>query len=276
MSKDFLKLGIIGKPLSHSISPVLQNEAIKSVGKTGEYKKFECDKDCLPETIKFFKENGYLGFNVTIPHKENILKYLDFIDETAQKIGAVNTVKIENGELFGYNTDIFGFIEPIKNRTFNNAVILGAGGAARAIVFGLDKLNIKNITVCARDINKANIFINSLKDKINANIYAEMLSENSDYSNTDILVNCTPLGMKGKFENQIPTKLENVNKKLFVYDIVYNPQETLLLKQAKENFLECINGLDMLVFQGAKAFEIWTEEKPDISKMKKVALEYFK
>ena len=276
MDKDFLKLGIIGNPLSHSISPILQETAIKSVGKNGEYKKFECDFEHLSETINYLKSNDYLGFNITIPHKENILKYLDFIDETAEKIGAVNTVKIENGRLYVYNTDIFGFIEPIKDKTFNNAVILGAGGAARAVVFGLDKLNVQNITVCARDINKADIFIGSLKDNLSTNIQTKVLSNELDFSNIDILINCTPLGMKGKFENQTPVSLDNINKNLFVYDIVYNPQETILLKIAKEKGLECINGLDMLIYQGVKAFEIWTNENPDISKMKKSAIEYFK
>ena len=275
MDKNFLKLGIIGNPLSHSISPILQETAIKSIGKNGEYKKFECDIEHLSETINFLKENNYLGFNVTIPHKENILKYLDFIDETAEKIGAVNTVKIEKEKLFGFNTDIFGFIEPIKDKKFNNAAVLGAGGAARAVVFGLNKLKVQNIKIYARDMSKANIFINSLKDKINANIAAEMLSDDLDFSNIDILINCTPLGMKGKFEEQTPTNLDNINKKLFVYDIVYNPQETLLLKTAKEKDLEYTNGLDMLIYQGAKAFEIWTGEKPDISKMKISAINYF-
>ena len=275
MDKDFLKLGIIGNPLSHSISPVLQEEAIKSVSKNGEYKKFECDTEHLSETIELLKGNNYIGFNVTIPHKENILKYLDFIDKTAEKIGAVNTVKIENGKLLGFNTDIYGFIEPIKNKQFNNAAILGAGGAARAIVFGLDKLNIQNIKVYARDINKVNIFINSLNNKINTNSIAEKLSDNLDFSNTDILINCTPLGMKGKLENQMPTNLDNINKNLFVYDIVYNPQETLLLKKAKEKRLQYINGLDMLVYQGVKAFEIWTGDKPNVQKMKKAALNCF-
>ena len=275
MDKNFLKLGIIGNPLSHSISPILQETAIKSIGKNGEYKKFECDIEHLSETINFLKENNYLGFNVTIPHKENILKYLDFIDETAEKIGAVNTVKIEKEKLFGFNTDIFGFIEPIKDKKFNNAAVLGAGGAARAVVFGLNKLKVQNIKIYARDMSKANIFINSLKDKINANIAAEILSDDLDFSNIDILINCTPLGMKGKFEEQTPTNLDNINKKLFVYDIVYNPQETLLLKTAKEKDLEYTNGLDMLIYQGAKAFEIWTGEKPDISKMKISAINYF-
>lgn len=276
MKQNFIKLGIIGNPLSHSISPILQETAIETINKEGEYKKFECDVEHLSETVNFLKKNNYLGFNVTIPHKENILKYLDWIDETAEKIGAVNTVKIENEKLYGYNTDIFGFIEPIKDKKFNNASVLGAGGAARAVVFGLDKLKVQNIKIYARDINKANIFINSLKDKINANIFTELLSNDLDFSNTDILINCTPLGMKGKFEEQIPTNLDNINKHSFVYDIVYNPQETLLLKIAKEKHLEYTNGLDMLIYQGAKAFEIWTGEKPDISKMKKSALEYFK
>ena len=276
MNKNFLKLGIIGNPLSHSISPALQETAIKSINQFGEYKKFECDIEHLTETIKFLKENNYLGFNITIPHKENILNYLDWIDEIAKNIGAVNTVKIENGKLLGFNTDIFGFIEPIKDKIFENAVILGAGGAARAIVFGLDKLKVKNIKICARDINKANIFVNSLKDKIKADICVEVLSNKLDFSSTDILINCTPLGMKGKFEKQTPTELNNINKNLFIYDIVYNPQETIILKQAKEKGLQYINGLDMLVYQGAKAFEFWNGEKPDISKMKNAALNCFK
>ena len=279
MNKNFYKLGIIGYPLSHSISPTIQTTALKSVGLSGLYEKFEVPKEDLKKQIEFFKSNDFTGFNVTIPHKIEILKYLQKIDSTATKIGAVNTVKIESdGTLTGYNTDIYGFIKAIPQNTqeFKNAKILGCGGAALAVIFGLEEIGIKNITICARNIEKTEKFINEIKEKTNINFSIENIENQSSLENTDILINATPLGTKGMNETKMATTtniLETAKKDLFVYDLVYNPQETLLIKEAKQLNLNKTNGLDMLIWQGAKAFEIWTGNTPDTEAMKNAATE---
>ena len=201
------------------------------------------------------------------------------IDKTALKIGAVNTVKIEkDGTLSGYNTDIYGFVQaiPKTNKQFSNARILGCGGAALAVIFGLEELGVKTLTICARDTKKAEKFVSEIKEKTHINFVIENIENQSSLSKTDLLVNATPLGTKGENENLMAISKEillTAKKDLLVYDLVYNPQETILLKEAKQLNIETINGLDMLILQGAKAFQIWTEKNPDIEKMKKNALQ---
>ena len=276
MEKEFFKLGIIGYPLSHSISPIIQTAALESVNLCGSYEKFEVSPDNLKEQIEFFVKNNFSGFNVTIPHKINILPFLSYIDPIAEKIGAVNTVKINsNGSLFGYNTDIYGFVKAIpenlrNGKSFKNAKILGCGGAALAVIFGLKELGCENLTISVRNQEKTTKLINELKSKLDINFLLEDINNQNSLENIDILVNTTPLGTKGSNENHMATTkdiLKSANKNMLVYDLVYNPQETLLLKIAKELSLPNINGLNMLILQGAKAFEIWTEKKPCIQSM---------
>ena len=173
MNKDFYKLGIIGYPLSHSISPLIQEEALKSVNLNGTYQKFEITADKLAEQIEFFIDNDFSGFNVTIPHKINIRQFLNEIDKPAKKIGAINTVKINSDKtLKGFNTDIFGFINAIPKNiqpALKNAKILGCGGAALAVVFGLEQIGIQNITICARNLEKAKNFIENIQNKTSIN-----------------------------------------------------------------------------------------------------------
>ncbi len=279
MEKNDFKLGIIGCPLSHSISPAIQTAALDSCNFNGSYEKFEVSKENLEVQLKFFKDNNFKGFNITIPHKIEMLKYLDFISPEAKKIGAVNTAKItSDGHLEGYNTDIYGFIQAIPTELqhkIKSAKILGCGGAALAVVFGLIELGTENITIYARDLNKANNFVQSLQDKTNIIFSIKNINDIKSLSDTDILVNATPLGTKGKNEGFSPITeevLKTAKKEMLVYDLVYNPQQTLLIKTAQNIGLQTINGLNMLIFQGAKSFEIWTGIKPSIEKMKTAAL----
>ncbi len=271
MNKDFLKLGIIGNPLAHSISPSIQMTALHSVGLDGFYEKFETSANELPNIIEMFKREKFLGFNITIPHKTEIIKYLDEIDETAQKIGAVNTVKIiENQKLIGYNTDIYGFYNSLNGKSIKNAVIIGCGGAALAVVFGLEMLGCKNLIIYARNLPKANDFIENLQPKTKINLFAKPLTDLNNIEDTDILINATPLGTKGSAENQTAIAediFKETQNKIIVYDLVYNPAETLFLKAAKKHGHTAINGLNMLILQGAKAFEIWTGQTPDTEQM---------
>ena len=273
MNKDFFKLGIIGNPLSHSISPAMQNIALNSVGFKGSYEKFEITLDEIEKTIEYFKANDFTGFNVTIPYKIEIMKYLDEIDENANKIGAVNTVKIQNNKLTGYNTDIYGFVNsiPQNKRNIKNAKVLGCGGAALAVIFGLESLGCQNITICARNKEKAETFIKNISQKTNINFNIELLNEVKTLENADILVNATPLGTAGENENKTAISesiIKTSNTNMFVFDLVYNPQKTKLLQIAENQNLQYTNGLNMLILQGARAFEIWTDKFPDIEKIK--------
>ena len=275
MKDKFYKLGIIGNPLAHSVSPAIQAEALSSVKLNGSYEKFEIQKEDIPKLLDYFKNNDFTGFNVTIPYKTEIIKYLDEIDETAEKIGAVNTVKISGNKLIGYNTDIYGFYSSVNNALFVNAALLGCGGAALAVVFALEKMGCKKLTIYARNLDKANEFIQSIQKKVSMHFEARLLENISDLSDVDILINATPLGTKGENQRKTPVKKEifgTSKKSMIVYDLVYNPSETLFIKNAKEYGLYAINGLDMLILQGAKAFEIWTGEIPDIRTMKAIAL----
>jgi len=273
MNKDYFKLGIIGNPLSHSISPLLQSLALKNTNLDGSYEKFEVEADKIPELIEYFKNNNFSGFNVTIPYKIEILKYLDEIEDTSQKIGAVNTVKIQEGKLIGLNTDVYGFTYaiPKEKRNIKNAKVLGCGGAALAVIFGLKELGCKNITICARNKEKALEFINNLAEKTDINFNFEFINEIKTLEDTDILINTTPLGTLGENEDKMPIDeniLKSANKNILIYDLVYNPSMTKLLTATKENNLSYINGLDMLILQGIKAFEIWTGKSPDFKIIK--------
>lgn len=278
MNKDFFKLGIIGNPLSHSVSPIMQIEALKSVNLTGSYEKFEIQTNEIEKYLNFFIENNFTGFNVTIPHKIEIMKYLTEIDATALKIGAVNTVKINfDGSTKGYNTDIYGFIQGVngKIQTIKNATVLGCGGAALAVVFGLEKLGCKYVTVAVRNISKGEKFVSDLKNKTDMEFIVKDISSLNIVEDTDILINATPLGMSGNNENEIPiglNALKMAKKTMLIYDLIYNPSKTLLLEMAADMGFQFVNGLDMLVYQGAKAFEIWTGFYPDVEKMKQVIL----
>ena len=280
MSNNFYKFAIIGNPLAHSISPDIQIAALKSLNMQGSYEKFEITSENIKAQIDYFIKNKFSGFNVTIPHKVEILKYLDEIDSTTNKIGAVNTVKIDaSGKLIGYNTDIYGFIEPIKNIEFENATVIGAGGAALAVICGLDMLGCKNINLYARDINKAQNLANKLSSNITAKINPLDLKNLVNLKNTDILVNATPLGTKGTNENAIAINeelLSDAKNNIVIYDLVYNPQETKLIKEAKKYSYKTINGLQMLIYQGAKAFCIWTGQMPDIRQMENAAIKTLK
>jgi len=277
MIADFYQLGIIGNPLGQSISPAIQQTALNCANLKGTYEKFEIDIDDIPKTLEFFKTSNCKGFNITIPYKVEIMKYLDEIDETAKHIGAVNTVKINDDKtLVGYNTDVYGFYNSVlqKRNNIKKAIMFGCGGAAKAVVCGLKMAGCTNITLYG--IEKVAEFTEEMTKKTGINFDIKPIEEVMNFEKTDIIINATPLGTKGEAEDKSVISLNNLktlNNDALVFDVVYNPQETLLLKYAKECGLDYINGLDMLLMQGAKAFEIWTGINPDINKMKETAME---
>ena len=275
------KLGIIGHPLGHSISAIIQKAGLNSIGEEVQYDVMDTPAEDLIDRLKYIKTNGYQGFNVTIPLKVPVSLFLNDIDDYANIAGCVNTVKIgENKELFGYNTDIYGFKKAIpadvdlKGKT---AGILGTGGAARAAVVGLAEKGVKNIDFYTRNIINSHQTVNYVRAKfpnVEFNVY--QIQKMRSLADTSILVNATPIGMKGYIADQMaiePYDFDTLNPDAIVYDIVYNPSKTVLLKEAEKRGFRTIGGLDMLIYQAERAIEIWTGKTPDTKLMKIAALE---
>lgn len=277
------KLGLIGHNLSHSISAVLHKAGLESLGIEGTYEILETDPEDLISRIKFLKSNGYDGFNVTIPLKVPMALFLDHFDKSADVSGSVNTIKIRQDRTFhGFNTDIYGFQKAIpetitKDLKDANVSILGTGGASRAAAVGLIELGVKQINFYSRNIINSSEMVNYLRrtfPDITFKLYQN--SSTGELFESAMIVNTTPIGMKGHSADQMPLGVETISKlstDTVIYDIIYNPTKTLLIQKAKEYGLETIGGLDMLINQAAKAQEIWTGKFPDVNKMKIAALE---
>lgn len=277
------KFGLIGYPLSHSMSKVIQEAALKSVGLEGTYEILETEQEDLVTRLKYLRTNGFQGFNVTIPLKVPVTLFLSGVDNVANVTGSANTIKImPDASLMGYNTDVYGFVEAIpedyrKSLENQNIAVLGSGGAARAIGVGLSILKVSNIDFYVRNIVNASTMVEALRKNFpNVRMTCKQLESLTNLSDYKMLVNTTPIGMKSKAMGLSPIDediIKTMNKDSIVYDIVYNPLKTELIKIAKRNDIQTIQGLDMLIYQGAKAFEIWTGKKPDVMKMKIAALE---
>ncbi len=258
-------VGLIGYPLSHTLSPVMHNSVFKKYKMNWEYKVFELKKDELKDFIKKMKKE-LAGVNVTVPYKQEVMKYLDKIDKGAKKIGAVNTIVNENGKLIGYNTDYSGFERTLrKNKIYikgKDVLLFGAGGAAHAVVYVLNKQKPRIIDIVNIDIPMAENLIKKLNIK-NARIWYLKESEVIDalVENADFIINATSVGLDKK---SMPYKIKKLKRKgISVYDLIYNPPETPFLKQAKKKGAKIINGLDMLIYQGMEAFKLWTKKESD-------------
>ena len=277
------KFGLIGYNLSHSLSAVIHRAGLESLGIEGSYEILETSPEDLISRIKFLKSNDYNGFNVTIPLKVPMALFLDHIDKSADVSGCVNTVKILTDRTFyGFNTDIYGFVNAIpeaiqKDLKGANVSILGTGGASRAAAVGLIELGVKQVNFYSRNIINSADMIKYFR-KTFPEIVFKMYQNSStgELFNSAMIVNTTPIGMKGNSADQMPLGLETISKlptNTVIYDVIYNPTKTRLLKKAQEYGLETINGIDMLINQAAKAQEIWTGKMPDVNKMKIAALE---
>ncbi|MDY4884622.1 MAG: shikimate dehydrogenase [Anaerovibrio sp.] len=258
-----INMGVIGNPISHSLSPAMQNAGIQAAGLDYAYIAMPVRNENLGEAVAGLKALGFRGFNVTIPHKQAIMEYLDEIHEDAKIIGAVNAVKNDNGHLIGYNTDVTGFIDGMKQQGFSpagrNAVLLGAGGAARAIIWGLIKEQVKSLTIGVRNVAK----VQPVADHFSRYLHIEVLDWSSPefaakLSVAQLLINSTPLGMAPKTDAMPPVDWSRVQPDTFVYDIIYTPAETIFLRTAREQGCRTLNGEAMLVGQGAEAFRLWT------------------
>ena len=260
--------GVIGDPIAHSLSPILHNTWLAQANMDGVYIPLHVKEEDVTQTLRLFPKLGIKGCNVTIPHKEKVLQVVDEVEDVAAAIGAVNTVIVEREKLLGFNTDAYGFWQNIapmmshKEQTLSHPVILGAGGAARAVVYALEKESANQIHVVARNPEKAQ----ALAD-ISDNIVIHAFSDfRAAISHASLLINTTPLGMKGK--DAFEWDLEGLSKDALVTDIVYNPIQTQLLKKAAGRGNTTVDGLGMLIHQALPGFEAWYGIRPDISDMK--------
>ncbi|MBU0672456.1 MAG: shikimate dehydrogenase [Candidatus Margulisbacteria bacterium] len=271
--------GLIGYPLGHSVSPAMHNAAFKKLGLDYEYVPFEVNPEDLAEALKGLRALHVAGFNVTIPHKEAIVPLLDEVTKLARVIGAVNTVINQEGKLVGYNTDGAGFIESLKEDAKidpkgKNVVVLGAGGASRAVVVMLAESGAKSIVLSDIEADKAkklSDYIDSYFGNGGGSVPPNSPELQRALDQADILVNTTPVGMKPKTKVSPLAKQITLPKKLLVYDLVYNPAQTQLLKDASAAGCKTCSGLGMLVRQGAIAFTLWTGEEAPIKDMYQAA-----
>ena len=268
---------LIGDPIEKSLSPIIHNYIFRFLNEDSIYLAFNI-KDCdLKKTIETFKSMNVQGFNVTIPHKKTIMKYLDIISPEAEIIGAVNTVKNENGKLIGYNTDGDGFLQTFydNNIDFKNKqiLLLGSGGAAFAIGSILSNRKIQKLYIASRN-TKDSILLKEKINLINNKIEAETTNlnlDNIDKKSIDIIINATSVGMH-PMQNITPIELNGFSQDLVVYDIIYKPKQTKLIKEAKSKNLLTLNGISMLVNQAIFSQNIWLnlDKKINIKLIKKI------
>lgn len=275
--------GIFGCPVEHSLSPVMQNAAMQALGLNAVYVPFMVAPDKLDDAVHALRALGIRGVNVTIPHKENILSYLDELDPKARMIGAVNTVINEDGRLIGYNTDETGLIRSLANDLGFQAkgrriLMLGAGGASRAALVALAEQGAQWIGIANRTRQKAEDLAQSFRGLFPGTIFAVMGLNEEELSDVcpsvDLLLNSTSLGMKGEIIEGIPWK--QLKDSAVVYDIVYRRPDTALVTMAREYGHPAADGLGMLIAQGEDAFCLWTGRKCPEGVMKQAILTFLK
>jgi shikimate dehydrogenase len=273
--------GLIGFPVKHSYSAVMHNAAFKELGVDARYELFEIEPERLKEGFNGLVEQGTCGFNITAPYKERIIKFLNSLDSEAKLIEAVNTIKIDNDKTtVGYNTDGLGFITHLKevigfNPQGRRISILGAGGAAKAVSMQLVKNKAKRIYLYDIDQHK----IEKLKNKLQAQACASnceicLVKEANALlrDEPDLLINATPVGMHK--EDEMIFDPDYFHSKLMVYDLIYNPSQTSLLREARrKGCMGVFNGLGMLLYQGVLAFKIWLEVEPPVEVMEQALRE---
>lgn len=273
-------LGVMGWPIAHSLSPAMQNAALAAAGLDYVYTALPVKAEYLPAAVAGLRALGFRGWNVTIPHKQAIIDLLDEIDEDAQIIGAVNTVVQEAGRLTGYNTDVTGFLAGLEHAGFSlpgkRVVLLGAGGAAHAVLWALIKSGAARVAIGVRHPEKAEQLRQAFAARAStlgtelAVCHWQDEAFGGELQRADLLVNTTPLGMTPKIDAAPPIDWQLVAPGAFVYDIIYTPQQTKFLQEAAAAGHPTLNGEDMLVGQGAASFRLWFGQDPDTARMKAV------
>jgi shikimate dehydrogenase len=269
--------GIIGDPVAHSLSPLMQNRAFEACGLQCCYVPFQVEAAGLPAAVAAVRALGLGGVNVTIPHKERVLECLDEVDRSAVLIGAVNTVVNRDGRLIGYNTDGAGFLASLQDAGFDpggkRAVLLGAGGAARAVSLVMIQAGISSLAIFDVIGSKAEKLAADLAPVAGCRIVVGELAGGAlraALAEADLLVNASPVGMFPKHEDRPPVDPRQLTGGTLVYDLVYNPLRTKLLSESAARGCRVLSGAGMLVNQGALAFELWTGRRAPVETMRQV------
>lgn len=265
-------VALIGHPVEHSFSPPMHNAAFQKLDMDWAYVAFDVNPNNLKSAVEGAKALNIKGFNVTIPHKIDVMEFLDEIDEVADLIGAVNTIDFKS--MKGYNTDGIGAVKaieevtPIKNR---NVVVAGAGGASRAISFYIAKYGAESLTILNRNVEKAQNLAGDVMDSgLIGEVKSDSISKIGDYvDEVDILVDTTPIGMHPHVNDAAIVEAGQMHEDLVVFDAVYNPNETVLIKEALKAGAKPVYGIKMLLYQGAESFEIWTGKKAPVDEMER-------
>jgi shikimate dehydrogenase len=273
--------GVIGDPIEHTLSPIMHNAAFSALGLDYVFLAFKVKTAEVETAVDGMRALNIRGLNVTMPHKTSIIKHLDRVDLSAQIVNSVNTILNKEKLLFGFNTDGVGALKALKENGVQikgrKILLLGAGGAARAIAYTLAK-EADELAVLNRTVKQAQELAKLLQRSLNKKVVAGSLTPKdiqSSIRDSDIIVNATSVGMEPRSdESPIPAKLLRSN--MAVMDIVYNPLETKLAKEAKEAGAKVVSGVEMLIYQGAESFNLWTGKAAPVEVMKKAALSHLK
>ncbi|WP_433939001.1 shikimate dehydrogenase [Paenibacillus lautus] len=276
--RDYLLLGVMGDPIGHSKSPAMHDAAINALGLSGAYIPLHIRPQGLGDAILAVKALGFRGVNVTIPHKVEVMKYLDVVDEGAQRIGAVNTIVYDNGKLTGYNTDGIGYVRSLKDEACpdlkgKRIVVIGAGGAARGIIYALIGEGPEKISIVNRTSAKALALAEEWSSLADLRGYGEEQTGEA-LSDADVIINTTSVGMFPRV-SELPIPPESIREGIVVSDLIYNPLKTELLRQGELRRCTIHGGLGMFINQGAYAFEYWTGLTAPVQAMKEAVLTSF-
>lgn len=285
-SSSFELYGIFGNPLKHTLSPAMQESAFQAVGKKGIYSVFELSPALFKKTLRKISPKVIQGFNVTVPYKQTVVSYVNALTDEARSVGAVNTVFRKNKKWVGTNTDVSGFLRSLKEEagfvpSGKKVLILGAGGAARAVAYGLAKEGASKIFIVNRTMSKAKMLSNEFSKKFSRThfYYSDMSPKfiGEAISDADLVVNTTSLGLHEGDKSPLSKELipKAGERKLFV-DLIYHREKTTFLVNARQKGHSILNGLGMLLWQGAKAFELWTGQPAPVQVMRKTLIQQLK
>ncbi len=278
------RIFLIGHPVGHSVSPAFQQAALDHYALDVRYEAMDVDAPSLPRVVEALRDPDVMGANVTVPHKEALLALLDELEEQARLIGAVNTIENRRGALIGHNTDAQGFLKALKEDAGfdpggKTALVLGAGGAARAVTVALAGAGVKSLVIANRTLERARALVEDVRPLLPSAEAVALRPESLALAaaNSQIIVNCTSLGMSGGTgQGETPIGADLIPSQVLVCDLVYNPRETPLLREASKAGARVLGGLPMLVYQGATSFELWTGEKAPVKVMFEAAEKAFK
>lgn len=270
-------VGVLGYPLLHSISPAFQQAALDHLGLDVRYEAWETPPDRLAQRLDRLREAGCLGANVTIPHKEAVVPYLNELDGVARRVGAVNTIVRRGGRLHGHNTDVEGFLRALREDAGFEpagccALLVGAGGAARAVVVALVEAGAATVTIINRTFPRALRLVDELQPTAGGTRLVALPNTDASWADSGagcgLLVNCTSVGLAGTpEERESPVPIDAIPAGALVFDLLYRPQETTLMAAARRRGAPVLGGLPMLVYQGAASFRMWTGREPPVDIM---------